>query len=165
MPTTTELREQAKHLQIQAGVAEQSGEILQAVELLKEATEIVKKASQLEEAHDQLKRLSGELNRPSNAIPLTTGERAVYDPEDHGAKFNTNYRPAGWVKSLDGRPLSPAIQPKWVRDQMGENLKAEARYYNETWSKWFRSRKEASFWHLCSAQEQKAMQENTDSEG
>jgi HK97 family phage major capsid protein len=52
-----------------------------------------------------------------------------------------------------------------VRDKMGDDLKSEAAFYERTWEKWFRSRKEASFWHLADAAEQKAMQENTDVEG
>lgn len=165
MPTSTQIREDAKRLEIQAGIAETDGDIVKAVSLMREAAEKAKQASALDEAHTELKRLRGDFNAPTNAIPLTEGEMKTYDPNDNGAKYNANYRPAGWVKALDGRPLSPAIQPKWVRDQMGAALKEEAKFYTDVWTKWFRARKEASFWHLAGAAEQKAMQENTDAEG
>lgn len=165
MSVLQEKREAAVALKAQMRAAYENGELVKFNLLTQDIRKVMDEIKAFEEAEYQMKAITGDLNRPSNALPVTTQEMRVFDPNDHGAKTNADYRPAGWVKSLDGRPLSPAVQPKWVRDRMGDNLKAEAAFYADAWQKWFRTRKEAAFWNMASAAEVKAMQENTDVEG
>lgn len=165
MSTLLQLREEVQRLSILGQEAQNAEDYPKALGYLREAAKVAANVKEIEEQQAELKRLTGDLNRPTNAIPLTGEELATYDPKDTGAKYNSSYRPAGWVKTMDGRHLSAAIQPKWVRDQMGQNLKDEARFYGDTWAKWFRARKENAFWSMASAAEAKAMQENTDAEG
>jgi len=119
-------------------------------------------ATDLENAETQIKALKGEFNKPTNAVPVTTEEAKTYNPEDKGKEYKTSYRPATWVKGMPS-----AVQPKWVRDQMGDNEKAEERLYKEAFVKWLRdpSPNAGHFWTKASADEIKAMQEGTDSEG
>jgi hypothetical protein len=57
----------------------------------------------------------------------------------------------------------PAMaQPMWVQEQMGENIKDEARFMTDTFIKWFRSPSDDMFWKTASPDEIKAMQEDTD---
>ena len=165
MSTIIQLQEQAKRLDAQSAEAQRLGDLDKALKLMQEAAGAAAQAKTLQDTQDQITLLRGEYNHATNAIPLAEGERQRYDPKDRNATRDANYRPPAWVKSLDGRPLSAAIQPKWVREQMGQNLKDEAAFYADTWEKWFRSRKEQSFWNLASQAEVKAMQENTDVEG
>lgn len=162
MSAIIEKRQQATALLAQADTAVTEGDPAKAQQIAAEIKKLLDEADQLEAAATSLKALRGDMNRPANPVPVTSAEAKQYNPTDAGAKTDANYRPALWVKGL-----GPAIQPKWVRDQMGSALKDEARFYEQTFTKWFRDRsKDASaFFRNASAEEIKAMQENTDSEG
>jgi len=56
-------------------------------------------------------------------------------------------------------------QPLWVQEQMGDNVKDEARFMSDTFVKWLRSPSDDMFWKTASPDEVKAMQEDTDAEG
>lgn len=96
-----------------------------------------------------------------NSKPVVTQEAEIYAQNHPEAKaYRADFKPAGYV---DG--LSPAIQTKWVRESMGDNLKASADHYKATWMKWFRSHRDSDFFKMANGAEIKAMQENTDNEG
>jgi len=52
-----------------------------------------------------------------------------------------------------------------VQEQMGHTQKEEARFQTDTFVKWLRSPSDDVFWKTASADEVKAMQEETDAEG
>ena len=56
-------------------------------------------------------------------------------------------------------------QPLWVQEQMGSNLKDEARFMTDTFLKWMTAPTENQFWKMATPDEAKAMQEDTDAEG
>jgi HK97 family phage major capsid protein len=159
------LKDDAKRSSTLADEAFAAGDYKKATALMEEANIWGKEAHELQVQADTFKRLRGDFNAMVNSVPLTELEAKAYDKTDTTAKFDANYRPAGWVKSIDGRPLSAAIQPAWVRDQMGDNHKRDAHFYKDTWQGWFRARNQNAWLADASAEQRKAMQENTDVEG
>lgn len=162
MDKVNELRDSARSILAKANEAIESGDIEAASKARQDAVEQMEKAEQIQNEADALKTLSGDWNKPTNSVPVTGEEAKKYDATDKGAAYRNDYKPATWVKGLPA-----AVQPTWVRDQMGDNLKDEARFYQDTWSKWFRDRSPnaAKFFQTATADELKAMQEGTDSEG
>jgi HK97 family phage major capsid protein len=162
------MREKAEGLLAQAEAAIQAGEISKGRKMIEDAQELAAEAKSAQDAVDQLKALKGEFNRPTNDVPVVTAEREMdalnIKRADGTFRSHTdaNFAPAGYIKGL-----SPAIQPTWVREKMGANLKNEADFYAETFKSWFsdRSVNASNFWRTASAAQVKAMQENTDSEG
>ena len=155
-----ELRESANGLLSLAKEALDKGEVDQGNKLMADFSEKMLKADELEAAQSQLKALTGELNRPVNEIPVASSDVAQYDPNDTTAKTKANYKPATWVKGLPAH-----AQPMWVQEQMGDNLKDEARVQTDTFIKWMKSPSEDVFWKTATPDEVKAMQEDTDAEG
>ena len=155
-----ELRESANGLLSLAKEALDKGEVDQGNKLMADFSEKMLKADELEAAQSQLKALTGELNRPVNEIPVASSDVAQYDPNDTTAKTKANYKPATWVKGLPAH-----AQPMWVQEQMGDNLKDEARVQTDTFIKWMKSPSEDVFWKAATPDEVKAMQEDTDAEG
>jgi HK97 family phage major capsid protein len=162
------MREKAEGLLAQAEAAIQAGEISKGRKMIEDAQELAAEAKSAQDAVDQLKALKGEFNRPTNDVPVVTAEREMdalnIKRADGTFRSHTdaNYVPSGYIKGL-----SPAIQPTWVREKMGANLKNEADFYAETFKSWFsdRSVNASNFWRTASAAQVKAMQENTDNEG
>ena len=162
MDKVNELRDSARSILATANEAIESGDIEAASKARQDAVEQMEKAEQIQNEADALKVLSGDWNKPTNSVPVTGEEAKTYDATDKGAAYRNDYKPATWVKGLPA-----AVQPTWVREQMGDNLKDEARFYQDTWSKWFRDRSPnaAKFFQTATADELKAMQEGTDAEG
>ena len=162
------MREKAESLLAEAESSIADGDVQKARGMIAESQQLVSDAQDAENAVMDIKRLKGEYNRPTNAVPFATEEVAtdsenVKRADGYGqGHVNANYTPAGYVKGL-----SPAIQPTWVREKMGANLKAEADFYAKTWETWFRDRtvNASKFYRTASPAELKAMQENTDNEG
>jgi len=120
----------------------------------------MEQADKLDQATSQLKVLQGEFQKPVNTIPVADKDIAVYDPGDTTHRTKANYKPSSWVKDM------PAMaQPIWVQEQMGITQKDEARFQTDTFVKWLRSPSDDMFWKTASADEVKAMQEDTDAEG
>lgn len=162
------MREKAESLLADAEASIAEGDVQKARNMIAESQQLVSDAQDAENAVMDIKRLKGEYNRPANAVPFAA-EEVITDAKNEvrsdgygRAHVDSNYTPAGYVKGL-----SPAIQPTWVREKMGANLKAEAEFYSKTWESWFRDRtvNASKFYRNASAAELKAMQENTDSEG
>lgn len=163
MSALAQKREEARKVYADMVAANEAGDIQKFLGLDADMKRLTDELAALEQAQNRVEILKGDFNRPTNDIPLSSKERETYDPNDTGSKYQRDYRPAGWVKGL-----SAAIQPKWVREKMGDALKQEERFYIDTWTKWFRCRNGEAVKHFMasmSAEERKAMQENTDNEG
>ena len=157
---TKEMRQQATALGVMAQRSLEEGDIESTVRMTEEGGALMEKADQADAAAKNLKALQGELNRPMNEIPVTSSDVSVYDPNDTTSRLKMDYKPASYIKGL------PAMaQPLWVQEQMGENLKNEARFMTDTFVKWLRSPSDDMFWKTASPDEVKAMQEDTDAEG
>jgi len=157
---TKELRNQAGALLDQAQTAMDQGEMETFRRLVDEAQVTMTKADEIDAAASQVRKLRGEFNQPLNAVPVTSTDVAVHNAMDTTARTKGDYKPASWVKGL------PAMaQPLWVQEQMGDNVKDEARFMTDAFIKWFRSPSEDMFWKTASPDEIKAMQEDTDAEG
>jgi len=162
MDKINELRDEARSILATATEAVESGDVEAATKARQDAVDKMAKAEAIQNESDSLKVLSGDWNTPTNSVPVTTAEAKIFDTEDVGSKYRNDYKPALWVKGIPA-----AVQPQWVRDQMGDSLKEEADFYIQTWTKWFRDRSPNAqkFWQLASSDELKAMQEGTDNEG
>ena len=157
---TKEMRQQANALGVLAQKSLEEGDVESTVRMTEELGALMAKADQADAAANNLKALQGELNRPMNEIPVTSSDVSVYDPNDTTSRLKMDYKPASYIKGL------PAMaQPLWVQEQMGENLKNEARFMTDTFVKWLRSPSDDMFWKTASPDEVKAMQEDTDAEG
>ena len=157
---TKEMRQQANALGVLAQKSLEEGDVESTVRMTAELGALMAKADQADAAANNLKALQGELNRPMNEIPVTSSDVSVYDPNDTTSRLKMDYKPASYIKGL------PAMaQPLWVQEQMGENLKNEARFMTDTFVKWLRSPSDDMFWKTASPDEVKAMQEDTDAEG
>jgi HK97 family phage major capsid protein len=157
---TKELRNQAGALLDQAQTAVEQGEMETFQRLADEAQATMVKADEIDAAASQVRKLRGDFNQPLNSIPVTSNDVAIYNPMDKSSSIKGNYKPASWVKGL------PAMaQPLWVQEQMGDNIKDEARFMTDTFIKWMRSPSDDMFWKTASPDEAKAMQEDTDAEG
>jgi len=162
------MREKAEGLLVSAEASIAEGDVQKARGMIAESQQLVTDAQDAENAVMDIKRLKGEYNRPTNAVPFATEEVETDAKNETRADgygrshVDSNYTPAGYVKGL-----SPAIQPTWVREKMGANLKAEADFYAKTWESWFRDRSvnASKFYRTASVTELKAMSENTDNEG
>ena len=135
------MREKAEGLLVSAEASIAEGDVQKARGMIAESQQLVTDAQDAENAVMDIKRLKGEYNRPTNAVPFATEEVETDAKNETRADgygrshVDSNYTPAGYVKGL-----SPAIQPTWVREKMGANLKAEADFYAKTWESWFRDR-------------------------
>jgi hypothetical protein len=154
---TKELRSQAGALLDQAQTAMDQGEMDTFRRLVDEAQVTMTKADEIDAAASQVRKLRGEFNQPLNSIPVTSNDVAIYNPLDNTARIKGDYKPASYIKGL------PAMaQPLWVQEQMGDNVKDEARFMTDTFIKWMRSPSDDMFWKTASPDEVKAMQEDTD---
>jgi len=162
MDKVNELREEATAAFKASDEALDKGELEAGVKAREDATAKAELANALESEKGKLETLTGEFNKPTNSVPLSYEEAKLYNPADEGKDYRNDYKPQNWVKGLPA-----AVQPIWVRDQMGDNLKEEETFYKDTWTKWFRDRSPNAqkFWQMADTDEIKAMQEGTDNEG
>jgi HK97 family phage major capsid protein len=157
---TQEIRREANALLGQAEASLKDGNVEQFEGMIADAQTKMAEADSIDQAASQLKVLQGEFSRPTNSVPIADKDVAAYDPNDTGAINKASYKPSAWVKDL------PAMaQPLWVQEQMGHTQKEEARFQTDTFVKWLRSPSDDMFWKTASADEVKAMQEETDAEG
>ena len=157
---TQEIRKEADALLGQAETSLKDGHVEEFERMITDATTKMAEADKIDQAASQLKVLKGEFARPVNSVPIADKDVAAYDSTDTGAINKASYKPSSWVKGL------PAMsQPLWVQEQMGHTQKEEARFQTDTFVKWLRSPSDDVFWKTASADEVKAMQEETDAEG
>ena len=157
---TREMREQAAALLSVAETELEKGEVDSFNRMITEAQEKMEQADTFDQAATKMAALKGDFDRPLNPVPVTSNDVAIYDPTDSTARIKGDYKPASFVKGL------PAMaQPLWVQEQMGDNVKDEARFMSDTFVKWFQSPSDDFFWKTASPDEAKAMQEDTDAEG
>ena len=157
---THNMRKEANALLGQAEASLKGGNVEQFEGMITDATTKMAEADKIDQAASQLKVLKGEFSRPTNSVPIADKDVAAYDANDTGAVNKASYKPSSWVKTL------PAMsQPLWVQEQMGQTQKDEARFQTDTFVKWLRSPSDDVFWKTASADEVKAMQEETDAEG
>jgi len=155
-----DLRDQATALVTMAGTELEKGETEAADRMIDQAQEMIQKADSIDATATRMKALQGDFERPLNTVPVTSNDVAIYDPTDSTSRTKADYKPASFVKGL------PAMaQPLWVQEQMGDNLKEEARFMSDTFIKWMKSPSDDVFWKTASSDEIKAMQEDTDAEG
>ena len=118
-------------------------------------------ADELQSVIDEEKKLRGEFTRPTNPLPASTQEREALEEDDGSARrLNADHKPPNWIQ---GYPA--AVQMKATREKMGDNLKAEADFYAETWTKWFTAPIAKDYLESASAKELQALEEGTDAEG
>jgi len=154
------MRKEANALLGQAEASLKGGNVEQFERMIADAATQMAEADTIDQAASQLKVLKGEFSRPTNSVPIADKDVAAYDANDTGAVNKASYKPSSWVKGL------PAMsQPLWVQEQMGHTQKEEARFQTDTFVKWLRSPSDDVFWKTASADEVKAMQEETDAEG
>ena len=157
---TREMREQAAALLSVAETALEKGEVDTFNRMITEASEKMEQADIFDQAATKMAALKGDFNRPLNTVPVTSNDVAIYDATDTTSRIKGDYKPASFIKGL------PAMaQPLWVQEQMGDNVKDEARFMSDTFVKWFQAPSDDYFWKTASPDEAKAMQEDTDAEG
>ena len=157
---TTKTRQEANALLGQAETALTGGNVEEFERMIEDAQIRMIEADKIDAATSQLKILQGEFSRPTNSVPIADKDVAVYDPNDTSRSMKASYKPSAWVANL------PAMaQPLWVQEAMGITQKDEARFQTDTFVKWLRSPSDDVFWKTASADEVKAMQEETDAEG
>jgi len=157
---TKETRQEANALLGQAETALAGGNVEEFERMIVDAQAKMEEADKVDQAASQLKILQGEFSRPTNSVPIADKDVAAYDPNDTSRNTKASYKPSSWVKDL------PAMaQPLWVQEQMGQTQKDEAQFQTDVFVKWLRSPSDDVFWKTASADEVKAMQEETDAEG
>ena len=160
MTTTHQTRQEANALLVQAEKALGEGNVESFDAMITDAQAKMAQADSIDQAASQLKVLKGEFSKPMNTVPIADKDAALYNPDDTTATNKASYKPATWVRGL------PAMaQPLWVQEQMGKTEKEHAQFQTDTFIKWMRSPSDDVFWKTASADETKAMQEETDAEG
>ena len=160
MGTINDIRERATTLLATASKEVEAGNVEGAEKAYEDAKSEMERADALDEAQLKVKALSGDFNKPVNTVPIASKDVEKYNPEDKTQNIKANYKPQTWVKGL------PAMaQPMWVQEQMGDNVKDEARFQRDTFIKWMKAPSEAQFQMTATPDERKAMQEDTDAEG
>ena len=157
---------QAEALRKTAETALAEGDLEMAGKLAEEMESVFEQAEKESDLQERIaKSLKAEM-KPMNTVPVVEEEAktdALNEKRSDGSYRNhvdANYRPAGYQKDLP-----PMAQTTWVQDKMGSNLKAEASFQRDTWMKWFTAKSQDEFFRNASAEEVKAMQEDTDNEG
>jgi HK97 family phage major capsid protein len=133
---------------------------------LDEMTALQDIADKKAQAEERLVKARTAERQPRNRVPVTSEDVSIDSINEkrsdgkYRGHVDSNYRPAGYNKSL------PAMsQASWVQDKMGSNLKEDAKFQTEVFTKWFTSSSQADFFQNASTEEAKAMQEGTDAEG
>ena len=157
---TKEMREKAGGLLKTAQESLDKGDVGQFEKVILDAQIMMKEADEIEEAQLKLKALSGDFNKPLNTVPVASKDVEKYNTDDTTRNTKADYKPQTWIKGL------PAMsQPIWVQEQCGENIKDHARFQKDTFMKWMKAPSEVAFQMTATPDEQKAMQEDTDTEG
>ena len=157
---TKEMREKAGGLLKTAQESLDKGEVGQFEKVILDAQIMMKQADEIEEAQLKLKALSGDFNKPLNTVPVASKDVEKYNTDDTTRNTKADYKPQTWIKGL------PAMsQPIWVQEQCGDNVKDHARFQKDTFMKWMKAPSEVAFQMTATPDEQKAMQEDTDTEG
>jgi hypothetical protein len=155
--TINDIRERATTLLATASKEVEAGNVEGAEKAYEDAKSEMERADALDEAQIKVKALSGDFNKPMNTVPIASKDVEKYNADDTTQNTKADYKPATWVRNL------PAMaQPMWVQEQMGENVKDEARFQRDTFVKWMKAPSEAAFQMTATPDERKAMQEDTD---
>ena len=158
--STRQMREEAQALLVKAEETLGTGDVEASTNMIQDAQATMEKADAIDASASQIKALKGEFNKPLNTVPIASNDVEKYNPNDTTQKTKADYKPQTWIKGL------PAMaQPTWVQEQMGDNIKAHARFQKDTFIKWMKAPSEASFQMTATPEEKKAMQEDTDAEG
>lgn len=155
-----ELNNEALALRVQAESELEKGEIETAKRLIEESQAKYDQADAYKQTESQIRQLKGEFNTPTNQVPITSNDLALYDAKDNTASIKADYKPADYIPNLP-----PSSQPAWVQERMGDNLKEEAQFTRDAFVKWLRSPNDDAWKAKASEDELKAMQEDTDAEG
>ena len=141
-----------------AKYAESSPESAQR--MLAEAQRLDSEVASAVKVNEALKGYGEGRHLPSNSVPVVEGEQ--YNPDDNKKDYSASHKPAGWIKGFPA-----AVQPKWVRKQMGTTQQEEAEVYKQAFSRWFRDRSHngENFWRNADPKFTRAMEEGTDAEG
>ena len=154
------MRNHANYLLEKADATLKEGKVEDAKALILEAQKEMEDAEAKEQAQAELDRMKTDFAKPINNVPVASTDLKNYDPNDTGATMKASYKPASWVKGL------PAVaQPIWVQEKMGIREKEEADFQRDTFVKWMSAPSQEIFFKNASADEVKAMQEDTDAEG
>ena len=154
------MRNHANYLLEKADATLKEGKVEDAKALILEAQKEMEDAEAKEQAQAELDRMKTDFAKPINNVPVASPDLKNYDPNDTGATMKASYKPASWVKGL------PAVaQPIWVQEKMGIREKEEADFQRDTFVKWMSAPSQEIFFKNASADEVKAMQEDTDAEG
>ena len=157
---TDQMREHAGYLAVKAQEALNDGKIEESQKLIEDAKTEMSQAEEIDAAQSKIKALTGDFNKPLNTVPVASKDVEKYNADDTTQKTKADYKPQTWIKGL------PAMaQPMWVQEQSGDNIKAHARFQKDTFIKWMKAPSEAAFQMSATPDEQKAMQEDTDTEG
>jgi HK97 family phage major capsid protein len=157
---TKALREEAGALLKNAQASLDNGNVEEMERQASEAQAKMQKADEIDQAQAKMKAITTSFEGPVQELPIASSDVAKYDSGDKTASISSSHKPATWVKGL------PAMaQPRWVQEQMGQNLKDEAQFQTNAFVKWFTSKSDDMFWKTATADEIKAMQEDTDAEG
>lgn len=157
---TSEMRNHANYLLEKADTTLKEGNVEDAKALILEAQKEMEDAEAKEQAQVELDRIKTDFAKPINNVPVASTDLKNYDPNDTGATMKASYKPASWVKGL------PAVaQPLWVQEKMGIREKEDADFQRDTFVKWMTAPSQEIFYKNASADEVKAMQEDTDAEG
>ena len=152
---TNGLRDEARSLLVRASEALERGEVEQSKSAMADFNEKVAQADAIDEQAQAIRDAKAAASTPVNDVPVSSTDVKNYNPNDTTAKTKANYKPATWVKGLPAH-----AQPMWVQEQMGDNLKDEARVQTDTFIKWMKSPSEDVFWKTATPDEVKAMQED-----
>lgn len=154
------MRNHANYLLEKADTTLKEGNVEDAKALILEAQKEMEDAEAKEQAQVELDRIKTDFAKPINNVPVASTDLKNYDPNDTGATMKASYKPASWVKGL------PAVaQPLWVQEKMGIREKEDADFQRDTFVKWMTAPSQEIFYKNASADEVKAMQEDTDAEG
>lgn len=110
-----ELRDEARANLVEAERLVKEGDVEGGKRAIEDAQVKSQSATDLENAETQIKALKGEFNKPTNAIPVTTEEAKIYNPNDKGKDYKTSYRPATWLKDYHLLFSLNGFEIKWVR--------------------------------------------------
>jgi HK97 family phage major capsid protein len=161
----------AESLRLMAEKSLAEGDLDRARTLTDEMEAVQEEAETESDLTSRLEKAMKSDMKPMNTVPVASADVLLDQKNEQRADgryrghTDANYRPAGWVKSDAGRDLPAMAQPSWVLEKAGDAIKADAEFQTGTWLKWFTSKSESSFFRNASADETKAMQEDTDNEG
>lgn len=107
----------------------EAGRGADAAALFEQAKGFITDLAKAEQTAEAAKSYAAGLTKPQNTVPVVSGERDLYDPNDNARHYRSSHEPLGYIKSLPS-----AIQVKWVREQMGDDQKAAADAYKRAFA-------------------------------